>query len=346
MARRTGLSARAAPSSWIATTWFGCRSTSEGGGCASRRCRPSRCRTRGTRPSSGSSWTGSTAGPRPRRRLRTTSRVRRCSSAPSRRRHRVQSWTSKPSWPMREAMADPEGVLSPGDVLGLVVAGGEVEDIGWLQAEAAHAMVIVAADRGAVALENAGVIPHVLVGDLDSADTGTVARLRATGVVVERYPTDKDATDLELAIDVAIRRGATRLRIAGALRQSTEGPPRLDHLFGNLAALAGAVGRVPDTWLVSPDAAATIVTGPGECSLAGAPGDHVSLVALSPTVDGTTTDGLRWALIGASLAWGTTRGVSNEMAGANGRVSVAAGHLLVAVQRHGSPTSLPESCQD
>ncbi len=253
---------------------------------------------------------------------------------------------SKPSWPMREAMADPEGVLSPGDVLGLVVAGGEVEDIGWLQAEAAHAMVIVAADRGAVALENAGVIPHVLVGDLDSADTGTVARLRATGVVVEQYPTDKDATDLELAIDVAIRRGATRLRIAGALRQSTEGPPRLDHLFGNLAALAGAVGRVPDTWLVSPDAAATIVTGPGECSLAGAPGDHVTLVALSPTVDGTTTDGLRWALIGASLAWGTTRGVSNEMAGANGRVSVAAGHLLVAVQRHGSPTSLPESCQD
>ena len=174
-----------------------------------------------------------------------------------------------------------------------MVAGGEVEDIGWLQAEAAHAMVIVAADRGAVALENAGVIPHVLVGDLDSADTGTVARLRATGVVVERYPTDKDATDLELAIDVAIRRGATRLRIVGALRQSTDRPPRLDHLLGNLGALAGAVGRVPDTRLVSPDAAATIVTGPGECSLACAPGDHVSLVALCPPVDGTTTDGLR-----------------------------------------------------
>ena len=34
--------------------------------------------------------------------------------------------------------------------------------------------------------------------------TGTVARLRATGVVVERYPTDKDATDLELALDLAL----------------------------------------------------------------------------------------------------------------------------------------------
>ena len=52
---------------------------------------------------------------------------------------------------MREAMADPEGVPSSGDVLGLVVAGGEVEDIGWLQAEAAHAMVIVAADQPSLA---------------------------------------------------------------------------------------------------------------------------------------------------------------------------------------------------
>jgi thiamine pyrophosphokinase len=220
----------------------------------------------------------------------------------------------------------------------LVVAGGEVEDAGWLRAEASRAAVIVAADRGAVALEAAGVTPNVLVGDLDSVDGGTVARLRDAGVVVERYHTDKDATDLELAIIAAIRRGATRLRIAGALRQSAEGPTRLDHLFGNLAALAGAVGRVPDTWLVSPDAAVTIVTGPGECALAGAPGDHVSLVALSPTVDGTTTAGLRWALAGASLAWGTTRGVSNEMAGEHGRVSVVAGHLLVAVQRHTVPT--------
>ena len=243
---------------------------------------------------------------------------------------------------MREAMAGPERVPSPGGVLGLVVAGGEVEDAGWLRAEASKATIVVAADRGAVALDAARVLPQVLVGDLDSADAGTVARMRDAGVVVERYPTDKDATDLELAIDAAIRRGATRLRIAGALRQSAEGPPRLDHLFGNLAALAGAVGRVPDTWLVSPDAAVTIVTGPGECSLTGAPGDHVSLVALSPTVDGTRTDGLRWALVGASLAWGTTRGVSNEMAAAHGRVSVAAGHLLVAVQWHGSRATRAE----
>lgn len=219
------------------------------------------------------------------------------------------------------------------DVPGLVVAGGEVEDLDWLRREARSVRIIVAADRGAVALVAAGVMPDVLVGDLDSVDAATVARLEAAGVLVERHPADKDATDLELAIDVAVARGVTRLRIAGALRPATTGGPRLDHLFGNLAALGGAAGRVAEARLVAPDAEVTVITGPGSCVLTGGDGDHVSLVALGDRVDGIRTTGLRWPLVDESLAWGTTRGVSNELATRDAKVEVRAGRLLVAHQR-------------
>jgi thiamine pyrophosphokinase len=231
-------------------------------------------------------------------------------------------------------MAAPEGVRAAPDVLGLIVAGGEAPSGAWLRAEAGAASVIVAADRGAVTLLGAGVLPHLLVGDLDSVDADTVARLLAADVPALRYPADKDATDLELAVDAAIDRGATRLRIAGAMRQAVSELPRIDHLFGNVAALAGAAARVTDARLVDPDAEVMIVTGPGGCDLDGQVGDHVSLVPLSVTVDGTTTTGLRWALVGGSLAWGTTRGVSNEMIARRARVWVSAGRLLVALQRH------------
>jgi thiamine pyrophosphokinase len=223
----------------------------------------------------------------------------------------------------------------------LIVAGGEIEDAEWLRVEAMNASILVAADRGAEALNAVGILPHVLIGDLDSADADTVAHLEGAGVPIERYPSDKEATDLALAIDAAIARGATRLRIAGALRQAPGGLPRLDHLYGNLSALAGVGKRAIDARLVAPDAEVTIVTGPGGSDLIGTVGDHVSLVPLSERVDGTTTNGLRWALTDASLPWGTTQGVSNELASPCAHVSVASGHLLVALQRHRKGTNDP-----
>ena len=221
-----------------------------------------------------------------------------------------------------------------GGGVGLIVAGGEAPNAAWLRAEASAAAVVVAADRGAVALVNAGLLPDALVGDLDSADQETVDWLRANGVEIVTYPSDKDATDLALAIEYAITRGVQRLRITGALRQSPRETSRIDHLFGNFAALAGAATRVHEARLVEADSEVVILTGPGECDVSGSVGDHVSLVPLTASVDGTTTSGLRWALDNDSLAWGTTRGVSNEMASTQARVRVSAGRLLVAMQRH------------
>ena len=80
----------------------------------------------------------------------------------------------------------------------VVVASGALApgDEAWLDG----ADAVIAADGGAAALDGLGRRPDRLVGDLDSADAALVERLEAAGVVVDRHPTDKDASDTELAV--------------------------------------------------------------------------------------------------------------------------------------------------
>src|ERR671911_857583 len=116
-------------------------------------------------------------------------------------------------------------------MLVVVVASGAVadDDARWLE----NAALVIAADGGAAALNRLSRHPDLLVGDLDSADAGLVARLEAEGAEIQRHPADKEATDTELAVVAALAAGATEVVILGAL-----GGRRLDHELANLLLLA------------------------------------------------------------------------------------------------------------
>ena len=74
----------------------------------------------------------------------------------------------------------------------------------------------------------------------------------------------------------------------------------------------------------------------GRLEISGTPGDLVTLLAVGGPAAGVTTAGLRWPLLGATLAPGSTRGVSNELAAGTALISVAAG-VLVAIHTPRQP---------
>ena len=115
----------------------------------------------------------------------------------------------------------------------VIVAGGE-HDPGDERA-LIGADLVIAADSGANWLDAVGVQPDRLIGDLDSADPAVVDRLRAAGVVVEQHPVDKDASDLELSLEWALRQGADEIVVLGW------GGGAVDHLAANLLVLAIAL---------------------------------------------------------------------------------------------------------
>jgi thiamine pyrophosphokinase len=176
--------------------------------------------------------------------------------------------------------------------------------------------VIIAADGGTRHALALGLIPDLIIGDLDSVHTETLVKFR-------KVPTYQDSndetTDLEKAIAWAIKAKYDHVTVVGASGK------RLDQAIGNLGVLAKFY----------PDAVVRIVDDFGELTYVGRAltfeakkGEIVSLIPLS-RCEGIVTSGLRYALNGESLELGVREGTSNVVTESLVSVKVKKGHLLL-----------------
>jgi len=192
---------------------------------------------------------------------------------------------------------------------------------------------VVAADGGAFALERWKLLPHLVVGDMDSLGDAGVQRFARQGIPVAKFPAAKDESDLELAVAQAIAAGATEVIVLGAL-----GGDRLDHETANLLLLA-----YPDYDGVRIEARRgalriRAVRGKGSLALTAPVGALVTLLPVNGDADGVTTEGLRYPLRGETLRFGRARGLSNEVASLPATVSLDKGTLLVFETPRGGTT--------
>ena len=173
---------------------------------------------------------------------------------------------------------------------------------------------VIAADSGAeLALQ-----VDLAVGDFDSISAETR---------VERHPEAKDASDLELALNAALRLEPERILVFGGAGG------RLDHLLGGLLLLAADAYAGVEVDAQFGAAAVHVVRR--ERVLAGEPGELISLFAVHGPARGVVTDGLVYPLRGETLEPGSTRGLSNVVAAPEVRIGVERG-VLLAVRPSGS----------
>ena len=201
----------------------------------------------------------------------------------------------------------------------VVVAGGSALDPAVAPAVPQGA-VVVAADSGLEHAWRLGLDVSVLVGDLDSASPEAVADAESAGVRVERHPAEKDATDLELALDAGLRLEPSRIVVLAG-----DGG-RLDHLLSALLLLGSS--RYASVAITAHFGRARVDVIRGEGELGGEPGELLSLVALHGPAEGVRTEGLLYPLDGETLEPGSSRGVSNVLTSRTARVSVEHGVLL------------------
>jgi thiamine pyrophosphokinase len=181
----------------------------------------------------------------------------------------------------------------------------------------------IAADSGIDLALELGRTVAVAVGDFDSVTPTGMAAVVEAGAEVVRHPITKDATDLELALDVAVARGADRITVVGGHGG------RLDHLLANVAVVSSPrYARVRMAAHLG-DALVTILHGSGE--LHGSPGELVTLLPQHGPAIGVTTAGLAYPLRDEDLAPGTSRGVSNLLTGQVASVRLRAG-IVAAIQ--------------
>jgi thiamine pyrophosphokinase len=169
---------------------------------------------------------------------------------------------------------------------------------------------------------SAGLIPHVVVGDIDSLPSRVADELESTGVEVLRYPADKDLTDLDLAIGHVRALKPTAVMVTGVLAG------RVDHTLAAVGSLCRAVDL--DVEVHEPDARGWVVGDGGDAvlELAGVDSTVSLLASLGPAI--VSAKGVRWPLDRVRLDPLSSLGVSNRIVGEVAFVEVHSGTVLVS----------------
>lgn len=165
--------------------------------------------------------------------------------------------------------------------------------------------LIIAADAGYHNAKKLGVTPQILLGDLDSLKKGEPL---PDDLEILQVPAEKDDTDTQLAIKVALEKGATELVIIGGL------DGRLDHTLSNLAILEDLNAKHVRALMTNGQNRVRFIRDNGLILLRDG-FRYFSILAADPVVKGVTVDGCKYPLKKAKLTRANQYAVSNEIVG-------------------------------
>jgi len=180
--------------------------------------------------------------------------------------------------------------------------------------------LIIAVDGGAKYFIDIGLIPQVIIGDMNSVDSDIWKNNR--GIEHIQYPEVKDKSDTEIAVEYALEHGCKQVILLAA----TGG--RLDHTLGNIALIASHPGQVA---LFDGTSTLVAVDKSEKCILHGQAGTRVSLIPYGLDPSKVRTNGLKHALRDECLS-SATHGLSNELSRTETCICVSNGILLVYIE--------------
>ncbi len=207
----------------------------------------------------------------------------------------------------------------------IILANGELPDLTTARFLIQNDDYIICADGGTRHALTLGIKPNLIVGDLDSADPSLIEKFREEGVNITAYPRDKNATDLELAMEWAIKLNPQKILIVAALGG------RLDQTLANITLLSDS--RLAGFDVRLDDGVEEILLCRAQAEVHGKNGDIVSLIPWQGPVTEIQTKRLKWVLRSETLYPDKTRGISNEMIDDTASVSIGSGQLLIVHRR-------------
>jgi len=190
--------------------------------------------------------------------------------------------------------------------------------------------LVIAADSGLHTAQKLNMHVDFVIGDFDSVDSSALASATSAHTQAIRHSADKDFTDLESALLLAVDKNSQHIIIV------TAGGGRLDHQFGFVAAMFNPKLRDCKVEALWQNNRLFALQGPANCDFTAQIGDTVALQSFSNRSEKISTTGLQWQLTNESLNNFETRGVSNIATKEQVSVSVELGQLLVIHQPKGT----------
>ena len=183
--------------------------------------------------------------------------------------------------------------------------------------------LVIAADSGYHTARALGVKIDLLLGDFDSI--GAIPH--EVGMEIQQVPVEKDFTDTQLAVEIALERGADDMIIIGGLSG------RLDHTLSTLAVLEDLYARGCRNAVITDGQSRARYLKASSTLIARSDCRYLSLVAVDETVKGVTVEGCKYPLKNATLRRRNQFAVSNEITGNVAFIAVKKGGVYVIESR-------------
>lgn len=187
---------------------------------------------------------------------------------------------------------------------------------------------IIAGDKGLEALYQLKIIPNHVVGDFDSVSAEILEFYKEQSqITFHTFNSEKDNTDTDIALQLAIGLKSSRITMMGALGK------RMDHALANIHILKDALKANIPCQIIDEHNRIYLINKEMTLEKDKVYGKYVSLIPLTSIVEGLTLTGFKYSLNHYTLPIGTSLGISNEIIGDIAHIKMDKGILIVIESR-------------
>lgn len=214
----------------------------------------------------------------------------------------------------------------------VIIGGGSLDIETAIRVINGEKVFLIAADRGLDYCRLLHIRPQLAVGDFDSVSEGTklmIPDFEREGMTIIRLNPEKDDSDLEAALDIAVDKVPDgNIDILGATGS------RIDHLIGNIGLLKRAHDKGRCAMITDRTNRLRLLPEGGRVSIRrdSQYGRYVSLLPVFGPCRGVSATGVYYPLDNADIGDGTyycTYTISNEITEETAVFSVTKGNLLI-----------------
>ena len=195
----------------------------------------------------------------------------------------------------------------------LLVAGGRRPNLNFFKT-ISQGRKIFCIDKGIEICRDCNILPEILIGDFDSAENSALNWAIENKIPLKNYPVEKDFTDTQIALEILPKNiPAIVTGIFGG---------RFDHLFSNVFTCANYRNILDEREIIFyVRGGESVEVNFFQIPLA------VSLLPITETCEGVTTENLHWELSNATLKQNLPNTVSNRADNSKIKISVKRGTL-------------------
>ncbi len=211
----------------------------------------------------------------------------------------------------------------------MIISGGTIDDTFVLQMlNEVQAEYVIGVDKGLECLYRNQVLPTHIVGDFDSVKPELVEFYeKQTQVPIRKFKPEKDASDTEIALHLAIELGAEKVWIFGGTGS------RLDHVMANIQILKIALGHGIKAYLQDTNNRISLAEKEVKLCRKDSFGDYFSVFPFGGIVEDISIEGAKYPLSHYKLCPNSSMCVSNELQEDEVKITFTTGTVILMETR-------------